>query len=239
MPVLNIPSPPHAPIVNDRHEARSLHRQAVRRAQTTQRALSRATSANEAALTAQALAALAAGIPAVPLAPPLLPQGPVIIDRAELVTSFSAGLYSVPSHLRGPLRLVAVDLLQQALSADETLAADGVGAFQLLPGLIEYSSRAKPGLSPAQVLAGLLSTGNTSAEVFRIALSWKSTIRARLPLDNARPINPETTRARIEALSKVGRLSPATRVCHALDHHLKGLPATPPPAYRGTQAPYR
>lgn len=54
------------------------------------------------------------------------------------------------------------------------------------------------------------------------------TLRARLPLDNARPINPGTTRARIEALSKVGRLSSATRVCQQLDSHLKGLPATPP-----------
>ena len=118
--------------------------------------------------------------------------------------------------------------MTQGSSNDETTAADGIGGLQLLPGLLEYSSRAKGHvLKPVQLLAGISSSGNISAEIFRIALSWQATLKVRPPLDSARPLNPETSRARIEALSKVGRLSTATRVCHQLDCHLKGNPAFP------------
>jgi Reverse transcriptase (RNA-dependent DNA polymerase) len=107
-----------------------------------------------------------------------------------------------------------------------------VGAFQLLPGLLQYSSRAKGAvLTPAQLLAGITASGDISHEILRVAYSWQATLRARPPLDHTRPLNPEATRARIEALSKVGRLSSATRVCKNLDNHLKGRsPAPPPPA---------
>ena len=204
-----------------------MYRAASARAANTQRALLRATAINDAALLTQATAAIAAAIvPAVPnLAPP-----PLALDRAHLIATFSAGLYAVPAYLRDPLRIISKHLLDQAVSPDEMTAADGVGAFQLLPGLIEYSSRAKgAALSPAQLLAGITASGNISDEIFRIALSWQATIRPRRPLDHSRPLNPELIRARIEALSKVGRLSSATRVCKNLDAHLKGEPALPPP----------
>ena len=147
-----------------------------------------------------------------------------MVDRASLISSFSAGLYFVPLHLRDPLRIISEHLLDQAISANEVVSADGVGAFQLLPGLIEYSSRDKGSvLSPAQLVAGITASGNISFEIFRIASSWQTTIRSRPPLDHTRPLNPEITRARIEALSKVGRL------CKKLDAHLKGESYLPPP----------
>ena len=155
---------------------------------------------------------------------------PLVVDRTSLISSFSAGLYYVPLHLRDPLRIISKHLLDQAISADEVVSADGVGAFQLLPGLIEYSSREKGSvLSLAQLLAGITASGNVSFEIFRIASSWQTMIRPRPPLDHTRPLNPEITRTRIEALSKVGRLSSATRVCKKLDAHLKGEPYLPPP----------
>ena len=148
-----------------------------------------------------------------------------MVDRASLISSFSAGLYSFPLHLRDPLHL-----LDQAITADEVVSADGVGAFQLQSGLIEYSSREKGSvLSLAQLLAGITASGNVSFEIFRIASSWQTTIRPRPPLDHTRPLNPEITRTRIEALSKVGRLSSATRVCKKFDANLKGEPYLPPP----------
>ena len=200
---------------------------AASRAANTQRALARATANNTAALAAQAAAAVAASIASIALN---LTPPPLVVDRASLISSFSAGLYSVPLHLRDPFRIISKHLLDQAVSADEVVSADGVGAFQLLPGLIEYSSREKGFLpSPAQLLAGITASGNISPEIFRIVSSWQMTILPRPPLDHTRPLNPEITRARIEALSKVGRLSSATRVCKKLDAHLKGELYLPPP----------
>jgi hypothetical protein len=103
-----------------------------------------------------------------------------------------------------------------------------VGAFQLLPGLLQYSSRTKDAvLTLAQHLAGITASGDISHEILHVASCWQDTLRARPPLDHIRPFNPEATRARIEALSKVGHLSSATRVCKNLDNHLKGHSPAP------------
>ena len=223
--------PAPAVVIPDRQQARAAFRAASGRAKNTERALARATAVNAAAQAAQATAAIAASI--APTASPPTPAPSPAIDRAKLIATFSAGLYSVSPHLRDPLRIISKHLLDQAVSIDQHAAADGVGAFQLLPGLIEYSSRSKGAvLSPAQLLAGIAASANISHEIFRVASSWLSTIRPRAPFDHTLPRNPETTRARIEALSKVGRLSSATRVCKSLDAHLKGEPAlpSPPPA---------
>ena len=190
---LNIPHlPAPAPVVLDRQEARSQYRAVSSRADNTRRALERATAANDAALSAQAVAAVAAGIAPLLAAPADVAPPILLIDRAQLITTFSAGLYSISPHLRDPFRIITKHLLEQALSHDAVIAADGVAAFQLLPGLVEYSSRAKGHvLSPAQLLAGITSSGNISHEILNIASSWQSSIRARPPLDHTRPINPE------------------------------------------------
>ena len=215
-------------LLPDCQQARAAYRAASGRAKNTERALARATAANAVALAAQATAAIAASI--APLASPLILAPSPAINRAMLIATFSAGLYSVSPHLRDPLRIISKHLLDQAISPDQHVAADGVGAFQLLPGLIEYSSRSKGTvLSPAQLLTGITASANISHEIFRIASAWQATIRPRAPLDHTRPPNPEIIRARIEALSKVGRLSSATRVCKSLDAHLKGEPSLPPP----------
>jgi hypothetical protein len=160
------------------------------------------------------------------VAPPVL-----LIDRAQLIATFSAGLYSISPHLRDSFRIISKHLLDQAVSQNAVIAADGVATFQLLPGLVEYSSRSKGHvLSPAQLLAGITSSGNISHEILNTASSWQSSIRARPPLDHTRPLNPELTRARIESLCKVGRFSSATRVCRKLDGHLKGHPPAVQPS---------
>jgi Reverse transcriptase (RNA-dependent DNA polymerase) len=228
------PSPPPAlapSAAQDRHELRFQYRALSSRVENTTRALARAEAANDAALSAQAVAAVAAGIaplvaPPADVAPPVL-----LVDRAQLIATFSAGLYSISPHLRDPFRIISKHLLDQAVSQNAVIAADGVAAFQLLPGLVEYSSRSKGHvLSPAQLLAGITSSGNISHEILNIASSWQSSIRARPPLDHTRPLNPELTRARIESLCKVGRFSSATRVCRKLDGHLKGHPPAVQPS---------
>ena len=120
-----------------------MYRTATSRAANTQRALQRATAVNDAALLVQSAAAVAACIaPATPNLTINVPP-PLVIDRALLISTFSAGLYSVPLHLRDPLRIISKHILDQAVSDNDNAAANGVGAFQLLPGLIQYSSHFK------------------------------------------------------------------------------------------------
>ena len=223
-----IPPPPAiaaavAPI--DRQGARIAYRASISRAATTTRALERATAANNEAIVAQAIAAVAVGIAPVAHPPAVLAPPYIHYDRAHLLSSFSGGLYSVSPNLRDPLRILSKHLLDDALSNDDTVAADAIGAFQLIPGLIVYSSKAKGHvLGPAQLLTAIISSGNISHEIFRIASSWQETIRQRPPPIPNAGINPEITRARIERLCKSGRFSSATRICKVLDEHLKGSP---------------
>ena len=180
---------------------------------------------------AQAIAAVAAGIAPVANPPADLPPPHINHDRAHLLSSFSGGLYSISPNLRDPLRILSKHLLDEAISNDETVAANAIGAFQLLPGLIVYSSKTKGHvLGPAELLTAITSSGNISHEIFRIASSWQDTMRQRRPHDHSSPINPEITRARIESLCKSGRFSSAARICKKLDDHLKGSPQPVPPS---------
>lgn len=114
-----------------------MYRAALSRAVNIQRALLRATAANDASRLTQAAAAVAASV--APVGSTLANNGtsPLVFDRALLISTFTAGLYSVSLHLRDSLRIISKHLLDQAVSAIDGTAADGIGAFQLLPGLIQ------------------------------------------------------------------------------------------------------
>jgi hypothetical protein len=145
-------------------------------------------------------------------------------DGAQLVATFSAGLYSVP-HLRVPLRVISKHHIDQALSQDEVISANtAVGASW--PPSVQLSrkwSSAHHGPNPRWYYSQWRHLTRD--------ITLRPTLRARPPLDHIRPLNPEATRARIDALFLIGRLSSATRVCKNLDNHLKGhSPTFQPPA---------
>jgi hypothetical protein len=150
-------------------------------------------------------------------------------DYGYLVGKYPKGAYYQHHTWRAPLQKIVLKLLETSVSEDEETATRGLAALQILPGLVEHCRhQRRKVLTPIELLRSIEVIPDKAIEIIRIAREWLPSRRV-LPKTWPKP-NVEHTRARIEALASVNRLSSATAALGTLQDLLTGVPAVPVPS---------
>jgi Reverse transcriptase (RNA-dependent DNA polymerase) len=151
---------------------------------------------------------------------------PIPADYGFLVGKYHKGAFFKHHTWRAPLQAIVLQLLETAVSEDESISTRGLAALQILPGLVEHCRhQRRKMLTPIELLRSIEVIPDKAVEIIRLAEAWLPTLRA-FPKTWPKP-NVEHTRARIEALASENRLSSATAALGILQDLLTGVPAVP------------
>jgi hypothetical protein len=148
--------------------------------------------------------------------------GPGGISYGDLLGMNKTGLYKTHPTWLTPCNTIVQALLNQVMEADEDMSLQGVVAFLLFPGLIEYCRNCRGEvLTSIAFLRCVSAHPDKAGEIIRWAKLWA--IRRNNRAFEWGEANSESIRQRIEGYIKDGRLSLATKTLTILDKLLTGL----------------